>query len=1545
MNYDKYIGLPYLENGRTEAGVDCWGLARLFYRDQFDIELPSYSDKYNGGQDPAIVSAINTHIDNWEQLSTPNIGDLCLFNILGEPTHVGIYVGDNKFLHSREGKDSVIESLDSIKWKNRFQGFYKYTTQAQVAVVGAPHPLRMSTNLDWTVEGTTVQNLVDFIHNKYQVSKTLASKIVIAVDGIVVPQKDWNTTVLRKDQQVSYRSIAEGSSTKRLILTLAVIVIALNFGPQVGGFIESGGASWAATTSKVYATIGTMAINMAGMALVNAIAPIRPPTQNDAGSANGLNLFTGAANQANRFGAIPVVLGKVRFTGMLGATPYVESLTDTSILNTAIVWGFGPLDIRDICIGGNAIDSYYSGLPSTVPRPVIIYGYPAESTAAFDELYGKDVEQEFKNIELVNNSVDGNAWTEISLTQDADAIDIAFTFPEGMRKINTKDGKASATTCQIEIQTRPYSILPWDTTNSSTTLGIYKNGDADVAANLLDAAAYTAILTPPYNPDSAFEANFYRYSIFCLSPNGGVARFDGAVTDRIGNNANTWVIDSYNNTSYSTLLGIDKSWNYLPEIPAGYLKLYTIYQDSGGNTTVVTNHVATYTGVTGLTQTIVPVSETMNGDNGWETSATKKISIKAGKVYSETASSAPSGTVEPIWNTRQITAIGSTVSTSGGTYGGWNDLLKTNYVWGSTNPITWEHTESNVNFPYTGYYTVEACADDEGEVFIDGIRIVSMAKGAFKDVSKSSIKLTKGPHSIVLKAINSQGGLAGIAVKITFTANNGLNIRAASNTIITFGSGGFFENRKDAFNYVHPLESLPRKRYQVRVRRLDNDDPESETDYRKYHKAVISHVTSYDSKESPMVNPPGCYLAKTAVRIQSTNKVNGNIDGINALVQTVTWDYDRTTGLWTGPKSATNNPASLFIYVLTHPANAFRVTKISQLDLTSLTAWHNFCNPVPQDVASTSLVIGRYYTIKTAGTTNWMAIGAGSNNIGESFYATGTSTGGGVATYCPKYTYNGVVTNTQSIMDTLRDICAAGLASPTYVDGKWGVVIDQPRAQTIQHFTPHNSWGFESTKNLPILPHAFRVTIADESLAYQANELIIYNYGYAAKAGTYNGQVKKAAELFEQLTLPGVTNADQATRLARWHFAQIKLRPESYSLNVDFEQLVCTRGDLVKITHDVPRWGTGSGRIKAVSDNTITLTESVYLEAGKTYNILIRKNSISNVVGSESITKVLTAITQTGYVNTITITSNIVTADNVEPDNLFMIGEVDKVNQQCIVTAVEPSGNYSAKLTLADYSPEIYTSDLSGLLVFNANISTVNTPLIKNSITLSPIITSINSTSPLSEQITAGNYQNIAIASFSNPPGLPAVAIRVQFDIVKSDVLFDDTSPAVTYTVNKEAGGYTFSGLSSNTSYKVRARYLGATNDISGPWSDTTTFLNDGKTISGSAAPLLTLDLDKTDIVVKPNTALQTADFFTYEYRLYKDTGVEDFWELVPNPATNNIKVIKSIGEARFDLREQPRPRLSAAGVTYRVACRAQDKQGNYSTISTLGTIVVRTIT
>jgi cell wall-associated NlpC family hydrolase len=37
-----YVGVPYLVNGRTRAGWDCWGLVLAVYRDQLGLELPDW---------------------------------------------------------------------------------------------------------------------------------------------------------------------------------------------------------------------------------------------------------------------------------------------------------------------------------------------------------------------------------------------------------------------------------------------------------------------------------------------------------------------------------------------------------------------------------------------------------------------------------------------------------------------------------------------------------------------------------------------------------------------------------------------------------------------------------------------------------------------------------------------------------------------------------------------------------------------------------------------------------------------------------------------------------------------------------------------------------------------------------------------------------------------------------------------------------------------------------------------------------------------------------------------------------------------------------------------------------------------------------------------------------------------------------------------------------------------------------------------------------------------------------------------------------------
>ena len=1522
MNYNKYIGLPYASNGRDESGIDCWGLVRLFYKQEHNIELPSYTEEYSGAYDARILGMMDLYKNNWSQVQQPEVGSVIVFNILGEPFHVGVYIGEDKFIHARDGMDSVVESINSPKWAKRIEGYYKYSTQASTMLAGKPHPFKQTNYTDLAIPGSTLSDVSQNLIDTYKISDYFAKKLILFLDGVKVPQSEWNNVRVQAGQNIVYKVVPEGKQAFRMIAMIALIYVANVYGAELGasmgltgeasvvaGYTEAGVVT---TTGKI---VGTMAINMAGMALINAAFPIRPLTGKDPGSSAPVNAFSGAANQANRYGAIPVVLGKMRVNAMLGAVPYVETLTDTSLLHLSLVWGFGPLAVEDIRVGAKTLNEVYytsqASMGQDTPVPVTLLGTVQEAlngtVDAFDKLYPTDVEQQFPQIELVNNNTDGNPPAIITLADFAEDIDVAFTFPEGMRRISTKDGKISDATCGIQVRLRKEGETSWSTL-PSYHLGNYSSPTPS------DVGFKTTISSAPYyiNTNTEESIPLYKWYVLAMAPGGGVEVFSGAATDSQYANPAPWLVTLYTQGSYAAFVGTNNNTILrLPTIPNGHVKLHTIcfyginYLAEStvshlSSTSTTTIEGLGLTSVTRAPQLDAAGQPVLDSDNNGLVTNDYVVSIAAGRIVNN---SVAAGTPQLIFNSTQFPTI--TPPSSIGKWRDWNQFLKDYGVWGSgaeLGSVNFDKTAS-VTFPYTGYYEIWAVADDEGSVLIDGARLITNPSTGFRSIAKTWYYAEAGSvHSVRMKAINSYGGLAAAALGIWYTPNAGLNIAGSMGTELIFGRDGFFSQRKDAFNYVYKMRGLPRAKYSIQVLRTNNDvtEREEDPDYRYYSKAILYGVTGYNKQtlnsNNQLVpirvvkNPPNCYLARTFIKLQSTNKINGSLEGVNALVQTKANVLNRQTNDWK-TVDVTNNPAALFLYVLMHPANAYRVADniidaANYVDLNALADWFKFCQPMTYS--------GGTYTKDT--TKPWLS-------------------------------YNAVLTNVSSVMDVLKDICSAGKASPNYIDGKWTVVVDKPRSGVVQHFTPHNSWGFESTKILPRIPDAFRITIADEEKGYQANEYRVYNVG----------KNDSNAELFEEISLPGVTNFAQAKHIAQWHMAQLKLRPEMYSLSVDFEYLVCNRGDVVRVTHDVPLWGSGSGRIKncAVGTANITLTEDIYLESGKPYNIRVRTNA------GISALKALTAITTTGYYNSITLTAPLTSGDNINSDDLFMLGEVSKESQELVVLSIEPSDNVSAKLTLADYSPQIYTADLSGYLAYNSNITSTANYLVNSFINEAPTIVSVNSDSAISDQISNGTYTNTAIISYTNSNKLSVNAERVQLQVIPGDVMFDTASPS--YYANKDSSSISVQQLTSGIIYKTRARYTNTSGNIVGPWSETFWFTNAGKTISGSIAPLLSLDLEGTFVVVKPNAALQTSDFDTYEYRLFKDTGVEDFWEL--DLTTNNIKVKKEKGDARFDLREQPRPRLSAAGVTYRVACRALDKQGNYSTESTLGTIVVKTIT
>ena len=106
------LGLDYRYGGSSRAtGFDCSGLVAHVYQEAWGIRLPRNSVEQSKRGVPVALAELEA-------------GDLVFYNTLNRPfSHVGIYVGDGRFVHApKSGARVRVESLKSTYWIQRFNG-------------------------------------------------------------------------------------------------------------------------------------------------------------------------------------------------------------------------------------------------------------------------------------------------------------------------------------------------------------------------------------------------------------------------------------------------------------------------------------------------------------------------------------------------------------------------------------------------------------------------------------------------------------------------------------------------------------------------------------------------------------------------------------------------------------------------------------------------------------------------------------------------------------------------------------------------------------------------------------------------------------------------------------------------------------------------------------------------------------------------------------------------------------------------------------------------------------------------------------------------------------------------------------------------------------------------------------------------------------------------------------------------------------------------------------------------------------------------------
>ncbi|XKE47520.1 NlpC/P60 family protein [Halomonas organivorans] len=105
--HERWLGTPYRLGGTSRRGIDCSALVQRVYAETFRVDLPRTTRQ---------------QVHEGEAISRDALrpGDLVFFRPPGFYHHVGIYVGEGRFLHASTSRGVKLSALDNPYWRRHY---------------------------------------------------------------------------------------------------------------------------------------------------------------------------------------------------------------------------------------------------------------------------------------------------------------------------------------------------------------------------------------------------------------------------------------------------------------------------------------------------------------------------------------------------------------------------------------------------------------------------------------------------------------------------------------------------------------------------------------------------------------------------------------------------------------------------------------------------------------------------------------------------------------------------------------------------------------------------------------------------------------------------------------------------------------------------------------------------------------------------------------------------------------------------------------------------------------------------------------------------------------------------------------------------------------------------------------------------------------------------------------------------------------------------------------------------------------------------------
>lgn len=273
--------------------------------------------------------------------------------------------------------------------------------------------------------------------------------------SIIVPHEHWRSVRPREGVRVVIR-LVPGKNALKTILQIVVAIAAV----ALGQFWGAGLAGTFGLGAQAWAGIIGLGVSVIGNLLINALIP---PPKPETLEAENRYTITGWRNRLEPDGAVPLVLGTVRYAPPFGAYTYTEIVGDWQYLVCMFCFGYGPLTLSGFRVGDTDISEYdevemevREGRPGDAPLSL----FPRQIV---EESIGAELLKPLPRDDL-GEVIEGGAATEEPVVRttgaDASGASVILAWPAGLLRYND-EGKANAHVVRVRIEQRPIDAEGW----------------------------------------------------------------------------------------------------------------------------------------------------------------------------------------------------------------------------------------------------------------------------------------------------------------------------------------------------------------------------------------------------------------------------------------------------------------------------------------------------------------------------------------------------------------------------------------------------------------------------------------------------------------------------------------------------------------------------------------------------------------------------------------------------------------------------------------------------------------------------------------------------------------------------------------------------------------------------------------------------------------------------------------------------------------------------------------------------------------------------